>query len=99
MYAVKVIANVAKGYALAKNVKRENPAHVVVIVAVAKKSVVAVNNQLKFFVYSVSNVAMIKNSIYKLFLPVVLLVFINAQTIELNNKKVTILKDEVVIEI
>ena len=94
-----MIANVAKGYALAKNVKRENPAHAVVIVAVVKKSVVAVNNQLKFFVYSVSNVVMIKNSIYKLFLPVVLLVFINAQTIELNNKKVTILKDEVVIEI
>ncbi len=44
-----MIANVVKGYALAKNVKRENPAHVVVIVAVAKKSVVAVNNQLKFF--------------------------------------------------
>ena len=45
-----MIANVAKGYALAKNVKRENPAHVVVIVAIAKKSVVTVNNQLNFFV-------------------------------------------------
>jgi hypothetical protein len=49
MYAVKVIANVAKGYALAKIVKRGSLAHVVVLVAVVKKSVAVVNNQLIIF--------------------------------------------------
>jgi|TARA_B100001079_G_C16265783_1_gene449808 hypothetical protein len=52
MYAVKVIANVAKGYALAKNVKRENPVHVVVLAAVVKKSVAVVNNQLNYFLFT-----------------------------------------------
>ena len=47
-----MIANVAKGYALAKNVKRENPVHVVVLAAVVKKSVAVVNNQLNYFLFT-----------------------------------------------
>ena len=47
-----MIANVAKGYALAKIVKRGSLAHVVVLVAVVKKSVAVVNNQLNYFLFT-----------------------------------------------